>query len=256
MARHVFLTGPPGVGKTTLIQKASEVLKSSGVPVDGFYTQEVRQGGRRIGFDVVTLSGLRGPLSRVGAGPPPGTRECRVGQYVVDLASFEQLALPVLDAGAGSSPGPRVCVIDEVGKMELFSQPFTRAVRQTLAAPGTVVLGTIPVPKGKPLAFVEEIRSRADVQVFSVTKENRNHLLPDIVRSVMVADTWVLVWRDAAWSGPLALGSPGQAGLSDGGGERGTARSRHGGATGPRNWRLALPWSGRGCGVIQFRAFW
>lgn len=184
MARHVFLTGPPGVGKTTLIQKASEVLKSSGVPVDGFYTQEVRQGGRRIGFDVVTLSGLRGPLSRVGAGPPPGTRECRVGQYVVDLTSFEQLALPVLNAGGGGSPGPSVCVIDEVGKMELFSQPFAQAVRQTLAAPGTVVLGTIPVPKGKPLAFVEEIRSRADVQVFSVTKENRNHLLPDIVRCV------------------------------------------------------------------------
>lgn len=28
--------------------------------------------------------------------PPPGKPECRVGQYVVDLASFEQLALPVL----------------------------------------------------------------------------------------------------------------------------------------------------------------
>ncbi|XP_074229251.1 cancer-related nucleoside-triphosphatase isoform X2 [Camelus bactrianus] len=96
MARHVFLTGPPGVGKTTLIQKASEVLKSCGVPVDGFYTEEVRQGGRRIGFDVVTLSGERGPLSRTGSEPPPGKRECRVGQYVVDLASFEQLALPVL----------------------------------------------------------------------------------------------------------------------------------------------------------------
>ncbi|XP_040611237.1 cancer-related nucleoside-triphosphatase isoform X3 [Mesocricetus auratus] len=96
MARHVFLTGPPGVGKTTLIQKASEVLQSSGVPVDGFYTQEVRQGGRRIGFDVVTLSGARGPLSRVGSQHPPGKPECRVGQYVVDLASFEQLALPVL----------------------------------------------------------------------------------------------------------------------------------------------------------------
>lgn len=103
---------------------------------------------------------------------------------MVDLTSFEQLALPVLNAGGGGSPGPSVCVIDEVGKMELFSEPFVRAVRQTLAAPGTVVLGTIPVPKGKPLAFVEEIRSRADVQVFSVTKENRNHLLPDIVRCV------------------------------------------------------------------------
>ncbi|XP_011791102.1 PREDICTED: cancer-related nucleoside-triphosphatase [Colobus angolensis palliatus] len=96
MARHVFLTGPPGVGKTTLIQKASEVLKSSGVPVDGFYTEEVRQGGRRIGFDVVTLSGTRGPLSRVGLEPPPGKRECQVGQYVVDMTFFEQLALPVL----------------------------------------------------------------------------------------------------------------------------------------------------------------
>ncbi|XP_036133639.1 cancer-related nucleoside-triphosphatase isoform X2 [Molossus molossus] len=100
MARHVFLTGPPGIGKTTLIQKASEVLKSSGVPVDGFYTEEVRQGGRRIGFDVVTLSGLRGPLSRVGPGPAPGKQECRVGQYVVDLTSFEQLALPVLNVPA------------------------------------------------------------------------------------------------------------------------------------------------------------
>ncbi|XP_021122064.1 cancer-related nucleoside-triphosphatase isoform X2 [Heterocephalus glaber] len=96
MARHVFLTGSPGVGKTTLIQKASELLQSSGLPVDGFYTEEVRQGGRRTGFDVVTLSGARGPLSRVGSEPQPGKRDCRVGQYVVDLTSFEQLALPVL----------------------------------------------------------------------------------------------------------------------------------------------------------------
>ncbi|KAF6274700.1 nucleoside-triphosphatase, cancer-related [Rhinolophus ferrumequinum] len=106
MARHVFLTGSPGVGKTTLIQKASEVLKSSGMPVDGFYTEEVRQGGRRIGFDVVTLSGLRGPLSRVGSEPLPGRRECRVGQYVVDVTSFEQLALPVLRND--STPGNRL----------------------------------------------------------------------------------------------------------------------------------------------------
>ncbi|KAF6274702.1 nucleoside-triphosphatase, cancer-related [Rhinolophus ferrumequinum] len=86
MARHVFLTGSPGVGKTTLIQKASEVLKSSGMPVDGFYTEEVRQGGRRIGFDVVTLSGLRGPLSRVGQVPAVAqARECvssmRLGKW-------------------------------------------------------------------------------------------------------------------------------------------------------------------------------
>ncbi|EPY81958.1 hypothetical protein CB1_000692003 [Camelus ferus] len=102
--------------------------------------------------------------------PPPGKRECRVGQYVVDLASFEQLALPVLrNAGSSSGPGPSVCVIDEVGKMELFSQPFIQAVRRTLSTPGTIVLGTIPIPKGRPLALVEEIRTRKDVKVFSVS---------------------------------------------------------------------------------------
>uniref|UniRef100_A0A8C6RRB9 Nucleoside-triphosphatase, cancer-related n=1 Tax=Nannospalax galili TaxID=1026970 RepID=A0A8C6RRB9_NANGA len=179
-----------GVGKTTLIQKASEILQSSGVPVDGFYTQEVRQGGRRIGFDVVTLSGARGPLSRVGSQPLPGKPECRVGQYVVNLASFEQLALPVLkNASSSSGMGQRVCVIDEIGKMELFSQPFIQAIRQTLSMPGTVILGTIPVPKGKPLALVEEIRSRHDVKVFSVTKENRNSLLPDIMSCVQSSRT-------------------------------------------------------------------
>ncbi|XP_031447742.1 cancer-related nucleoside-triphosphatase isoform X2 [Phasianus colchicus] len=96
MSRHVFLTGPPGIGKTTLIQKVTQALKSSDVPVDGFYTEEVKEGGRRRGFDVVTLSGKRGPLSRVSSDSSTSRRECRVGQYVVDVASFEQLVLPVL----------------------------------------------------------------------------------------------------------------------------------------------------------------
>ncbi|XP_074752847.1 cancer-related nucleoside-triphosphatase isoform X2 [Athene noctua] len=96
MAKHVFLTGPPGVGKTTLIQKVTQALKSSGIPIDGFYTEEVREGGRRTGFDVVTLSGKRGPLSRVSSDSSTSRREYRVGQYVVDLVSFEQLVLPML----------------------------------------------------------------------------------------------------------------------------------------------------------------
>ncbi|NXO94703.1 NTPCR triphosphatase, partial [Certhia brachydactyla] len=161
-----------GVGKTTLIQKATQALKSSGVPIDGFYTQEVREGGRRTGFDVVTLSGNRGPLSRVSPSSDSSVSRCeyRVGQYVVDLVSFEQLVLPMLrNVNHGGDTEKRICVIDEIGKMELFSQAFIQAVRQTLAGSGTVVLGTIPVPKGKPLDLVEEIRSRKDVKVFNVS---------------------------------------------------------------------------------------
>ncbi|PKU43277.1 cancer-related nucleoside-triphosphatase [Limosa lapponica baueri] len=183
MSKHVFLTGPPGVGKTTLIQKATQALKSSGIPIDGFYTEEVREGGRRTGFDVVTLSGKRGPLSRVSS--DSSRREYRVGQYVVDLVSFEQLVLPMLrNVNPGSDAEKKICVIDEIGKMELFSQAFIQAVRQTLTGSGTMVLGTIPIPKGKPLDLVEEIRSRKDVKVFNVSKENRNSILQDILAAV------------------------------------------------------------------------
>lgn len=59
-------------------------------------------------------------------------------------------------------------VIDEIGKMELFSQAFIRAVRQALDSTDCTILGTIPLPKGKPLALVEEIRARKDVKVFLV----------------------------------------------------------------------------------------
>ncbi|NXO00190.1 NTPCR triphosphatase, partial [Rhinopomastus cyanomelas] len=159
-----------GVGKTTLIQKVTQALKSSGVPIDGFYTEEVREGGRRTGFDVVTLSGKRGPLSRVSSVSSTSRQDCRVGQYVVDVVSFEQLVLPMLrNINHGSEAEKRICVIDEIGKMELFSQAFIRAVRQTLTSSGTVVLGTIPIPKGKPLDLVEEIRSRKDIEVFNVS---------------------------------------------------------------------------------------
>ncbi len=116
-----------GVGKTTLVKKVCDAVVSAGVSVSGFYTEEVREQGRRVGFDVVTLTGDRGRLSRLryhlcsslhqssaalvylllssitntlfcvwsSAQSAAGGRECRVGQYVVDLQSFESLALPL-----------------------------------------------------------------------------------------------------------------------------------------------------------------
>lgn len=55
-----------GVGKTTLVQKVWETISSTGVNIHGFCTEEVRESGRRVGFDVVAVNGQRGILARVG----------------------------------------------------------------------------------------------------------------------------------------------------------------------------------------------
>ena len=87
----VLVTGQPGCGKTTAVKKLVDELRASGASVRGFYTDEVLSGGRRVGFDIVTVpDGRRGPLARKGATGP------KVGQYGVDVASFERLALPTL----------------------------------------------------------------------------------------------------------------------------------------------------------------
>ncbi|XP_027218058.2 cancer-related nucleoside-triphosphatase homolog isoform X1 [Penaeus vannamei] len=172
-----------GVGKTTLVQKLVNNLKDAGVPCNGFYTQEVRQGGKRIGFDVVTLDGKNGILSRVK--PQDGNRrECRVGQYVVDVPAFESLVLPLLRTQAST---PQVLVLDEIGKMEMFSQGFVTSVQRILAQPDSTVLTTIPIPKGKPIPLVEQIRSNKNVFLVNLSKSNRDDesLKEEIVKTLM-----------------------------------------------------------------------
>jgi nucleoside-triphosphatase len=50
-----LLTGPPGCGKTTVIRRLIERLDD--LRLAGFYTQEVREKGQRVGFEAISLSG-------------------------------------------------------------------------------------------------------------------------------------------------------------------------------------------------------
>lgn len=57
---NIFL----GIGKTTLIKKIVDHLKTQDVECSGFYTEEIRNNNNRIGFDIVTLNGEREILAR------------------------------------------------------------------------------------------------------------------------------------------------------------------------------------------------
>lgn len=46
----IFLTGSPGVGKTTIIKRVVDEFPDE---VFGFYSQECRENGQRVGFDII-----------------------------------------------------------------------------------------------------------------------------------------------------------------------------------------------------------
>ena len=161
IADRVLLTGPPGCGKTTVARKVAGLL---GDRAGGFFTEEIRdETGARTGFRVEAIDGKKGRLASRRAGPGP-----RVGPYVVDVRDFEAVALPSL-AGTGG----KILIIDEIGKMECFSEAFRSRVREILDG-GAPFLATIPLRGGGP--FIQAIRNRPDVAIVTVTRENRGRL--------------------------------------------------------------------------------
>ena len=202
--RHVFLTGFPGVGKTTTMLAAIEDLGKveDALTPEGFFTQEIRDEGKRVGFDVVTVGAnpRRGPLARriedAGASPRP---RHRVGRYAVDVASLEALACPALSGDTLNPKKParkRFVALDEIGAMECLSDRFEHAAWLALESPTNVVLGSMCVrandKNGKKHAFANAVAARPDVAVVVVAPETRDALrvaLVDALRGAVIENS-------------------------------------------------------------------
>jgi nucleoside-triphosphatase len=159
----VLLEGRPGSGKTTAVARLADLLRQRGVAVGGFVTHEVREHGRRIGFEIETLEGRRATLAHTAFRGPP-----RVGRYGVDLDAFERVALPALE----ELPRRGVVLIDELGKMELASESFRAAVSALFDAPVTVV-ASVHVFKDP---LTDALKRRGDVERMRVTHSTRDRL--------------------------------------------------------------------------------
>lgn len=172
MVFKVFLTGRPGVGKTTVISKLVDLVKNAGFKVGGMISFEVRVSNVRIGFKVKdVLSGSEGWLAQTSREPGP-----RIGKYRINLREFELVGISAL-ASALRDPSVELLVVDEVGPMELLSPRFREILSEILNS-NKNILGTIHYRARDP--SILHIKSRRDVKIIEVNIKNRN-VLPTIL---------------------------------------------------------------------------
>ncbi|KPL17880.1 MAG: hypothetical protein AMJ92_10610 [candidate division Zixibacteria bacterium SM23_81] len=164
---NLLLTGKPGVGKTTLIQRVlSQITRCLG----GFTTQEIRQGGLRVGFSIRAVdTGQEGVLAHMDSASP-----YRVSKYGVNVDEMERVGISALHRAMRSSD---VIIMDEIGRMENYCPSFRQAVLEALDAPQDV-LGTLQM---RSTPFLDGIRKRPDVVVKLVTPQNRDGLCADLL---------------------------------------------------------------------------
>jgi len=177
LKRLIFLTGRPGIGKTTVLLKVVEKLKASGYVPGGMVSREFREGGTRIGFEIIDVqTGVKGWLAHINQPSGP-----KIGKYRVNLQDLELIgAKSIVEAVEKAD----FIVIDEVGPMELHSQAFVNAVFKAVES-NKLVVGTIHrSARGRLIDF---LRKSVEAEIFEVNEWNRKHLHEVVVKKCLDA---------------------------------------------------------------------
>ncbi len=159
---HVLLlTGKPGIGKTTVMRRVAAALAPR--RIGGFLTDEIREGGARVGFRIVPFGGPARVMAHVGRGGA-----ARVGRYGVDVAMIDAVAAEAL----APSPSIDLYLVDEIGRMECLSRRFVAAMRVLLDSDRRVIATVALRGEG----FIAEVKRRRDVELREVTLRDRDAL--------------------------------------------------------------------------------
>ncbi len=117
-----------------------------------------------MGFSINTLDRKEGVLAHERI-----KSRWRVGKYGVNLSDIEKIAVPSMMPATSD----QLVVIDEIGKMECFSELFKKTLEGVLDSDRPVI-GSIALRGDR---FIQKIKERSDVLLVTVTPQNRDELV-------------------------------------------------------------------------------
>ena len=155
--KHLFLTGPKQIGKSTVLRK---LLQDREIKIGGFRTVRILlEDGASIHMVAPTETAY--------------TDENRIfsrrkGVLYIDPSDFDRI-------GCGLLANVHDCdliLMDELGPNEANSEKFRQAVWKTLDG-AVPVYGVLQVADSD---FLDAVASRPDVQVITISQENRDNM--------------------------------------------------------------------------------
>jgi len=160
---RVYITGEPGVGKTTLLLKIVNELLNRGIQVSGFYCPEVREKGKRIGFKIKSFDGkIEDWLANI-----YGESKIKIGKYNVILSeeTIKKLEEEIFKAN--------ILAIDEIGPMELSIPRLKELIDRILQGNYNLI------------AVVHRKIKLTNGKIYVVTQNNRDILPNEILKYIL-----------------------------------------------------------------------
>jgi nucleoside-triphosphatase len=174
----ILITGPPKCGKSTLVSKLIDFFSNKNYVIRGFTTPEIREKNNRIGFDIIDIySGKKGKLARIGN----YETKFKLGKYSIFIDEFEEIIKKSLENIIyNSQTAERVDLIclDEIGKMELFSEKFQTLITNLFQS-NFPVIATIGQKVQHPVK--DYILNLTGVVLFNLSRQNQQLIYDKIV---------------------------------------------------------------------------